>query len=53
MPLKSSDRMVEALRLIKEEARTPYMAAKLTGLCLSTVVRSKLYRDWLESKGTK
>ena len=45
-----SDAMVDAMRLI-HTGLTPYAAAQKAGIALSTMYRSKLYKQWKKEAG--
>lgn len=52
MPGKPSYEMVKAMELVKQ-GMTPYAAAKQLGLDLSTMYRSRLYKDYKKMQKRK
>jgi hypothetical protein len=49
MAPRISAEMVRAIQMIREGANR-YQAAKATGLTVSAITRSKLYKAWLEEQ---
>lgn len=50
MTARTSQEMLKAMKLIKDQGLSPSKAAIQVGLHPSTVLRSKLYKDWLEQQ---
>jgi predicted transcriptional regulator len=53
MAPKQSAQMTEALRLIMEEGKTAYAAAKLAGITQAAISVNKQYREWKEAQNAK
>lgn len=52
MAPRISAEMLRAIQMIKDGA-TRYEAAKATGLRITSITRSKLYKEWIEQQKAK